>query len=196
MLQTHFTAPKMRTPRCLVGASHAVLSHTGFAAFAEVAATSLVGYFTVHHGAYSTLPIAHGLCVPTHKPSVLRKYLAWPVSSRTQNRSSPYNGCRELTLVAASGSERPLTANPVGDRVDFDTKGFWVHLVVSEDCLTRQSFDPIGHRCAQNPPVWPFRLNQLRSWRVTERYPPYSRLALERVPTAVGGEAEAEYCHE
>lgn len=25
---------------------------------------------------------------------------------------------------------------------------------------------------------------------VTERYPPYSRLALERVPTAVGGVAE------
>ena len=117
MLQTHFTAPKMRTPRCLVGASHAVLSHTGFAAFAEVAATSLVGYFTVHHGAYSTLPIAHGLCVPTHKPSVLRKDigLKGPVAPKPE-KLSPGRNAPGMAQIRAL-FDLPTTRSPTREGV-------------------------------------------------------------------------------
>jgi hypothetical protein len=112
MLQTHFTEPKMRTPRCLVGASHAVSTNTGFAASGGDNTFGLVGYFTVHHGHYQILPVAHGLCGPTDKPSVLRKYFAWPVSSRTQNRSWPYLAAAYLRFCRRNGKTRAVPSLP------------------------------------------------------------------------------------
>jgi hypothetical protein len=91
---------------------------------------------------------------------------AWGMLSETQDSQQVW--CRELTLVAASGSERPESPNRHRDRVDFIPESrqrtFWYGLSGSK--------------------VQP---------QVLSRYPPYSRLALERVLTAkaVGGEAES-----
>lgn len=55
-------------------------------------------------------------------PSVLRKYLGVPVQSHTKGESR-YDLCRELTPVAAGGSERLLSSNRPEGRVDFIPKG-------------------------------------------------------------------------
>ena len=116
-------------------------------------------------------------------PSVLRKYIGPQPVAHKGYGDNPH--CRELRLVAASRSERPLTANPVGNRVDFDTKGFWTVDVeaAGQTHMEARNVYATNRRktlAVQNPPVWPFRL-KLQSL-VTERYPPYSRLAPERVP--------------
>jgi len=124
--------------------------------------------------------------------------------------------CRELTLFADRGSERPSSSNRPGDRVDFIPKGIFgtglAQLSSPHNPLfalkrrgERDRRQPNGRAAPagegqgfESPilfhkylSVWPFRVVG-GSTEVTEGYPPYSRLALERVSTdkRVGGEAE------
>lgn len=53
--------------------------------------------------------------------------------------------CRELTAVAAAGSERPETANPAGDRVDFIPKQLGGLIDISANATPSPSlFDCFG----------------------------------------------------
>jgi hypothetical protein len=145
--------------------------------------------------------------LPTHsvqsnwRPSVLRKYIGASRQSHAKGNSGQAP-CRELTLVAASGSERPLSANPPGDRVDFIPKGILgigLQLSARRGVIPHRVTEPLTLQInsLKYPPVWSFGVVRavVRHPEVTERYPPYSRLALERGPTkTVGGEAEAECC--
>jgi len=53
------------------------------------------------------------------KPSRRTLVAIRPWDARQETGISRQVRCRELTTVAAVGSERPLTANPARDRVDF-----------------------------------------------------------------------------
>ena len=98
-----------------------------------------------------------------------------------ETQESRYYLCRELTLVAASGSERPSSSNRPGDRVDFNTEGY---LMECDHRVWKVSMK--SHRISFGMAFQGYR-NVVRHSEVTERYPPYSRLALERVPTVRGG---------
>jgi hypothetical protein len=109
-------------------------------------------------------------------PSVQRNPIGDSVQSHTKLDSRQVL-CRELTLctVWSKGSERPSSSNRPGDRVDFIPKGL----------------APVEHWQGSIRALM-YGLSGLRlESLVTERYSPYSRLALERVSTMrVGGEAE------
>jgi hypothetical protein len=57
---------------------------------------------------------------------------AWGMLSETQGSQQVW--CRELTLVAASGSERSVSHSRTGDRVDFIPKGFWLDTMSGLKC--------------------------------------------------------------
>jgi hypothetical protein len=100
--------------------------------------------------------------------------------------------CRELTAVAAAGSERPECTEWPRDRVDFIPEGIFGRVRASDRRQRLRVRLPIEPwPCTKYLSVWHFGV-AARMGLVTEMYPPYSSSALERVSTAlaVGGEAE------
>lgn len=115
---------------------------------------------------------------------------------------------RELTVVAAAGSERPPSPDRPRDRVDFDTEGclkqgrsYVASTVGSGGYRGRagvQFHGPAIGKPALHLSIFRYGLSGLSNLRrlwVTERYPPYSRLALGAYPSRRWvGKRKAEIC--
>jgi len=83
-----------------------------------------------------------------------------------RTRNSQQVWCRELASFADEDSERLLTANPVGDRVDFIPKGISSRIRASDWCQRLRVRFPLNLGPASKYlSVWSFGVELLRSSR-------------------------------
>lgn len=105
-----------------------------------------------------------------------------PTDGCTQeSRHSRQVLCRELTFIAVKGSERPSSPNRPGSRVDFIPKGISMQDQGNLTVRWLRVRLPMNLGLASKYlSVWLFGVVRTvgRHSEVTERYPPYSRLAL------------------
>ena len=135
--------------------------------------------------------------LPQLRSARAAQYVGRVSASRSKRDYSQQVWCRELTLCTerSGGSERRLSSNRPASRVDFIPKGiseWWLPNGKAVACeATLCGFD------SRPSPRSIFRYGPQGSKAIEPQvlggYPPYSRLALERVLTAkaVGGEAES-----